>query len=101
MKQYAGVLSSLLLLVKNELEALVEASAEENAKPATPSDSDPDPDLEPDSASDLEASSSEFISLTDRPWHGENCFDETSESSTKNPHASYGTSFSCHHQNLS
>ena len=50
-------------LVKKELEALVEASAEVNAKPATPSDSDPDPDLEPDSASDPEASSSKFISL--------------------------------------
>src|SRR3954470_17804004 len=37
----------------------------------------------------------------DRPWRGESCFDETSESSMKNPHASYDTSSSCHHQNLS
>src|SRR4051812_12431023 len=37
----------------------------------------------------------------DRPWHGENCFGGTSESSTKSPHASYGASSSCHHQNLS
>src|ERR1041385_33346 len=37
----------------------------------------------------------------DRPWHGESCFDEMSESSMKNPHASYHTSSSCHHQNLS
>src|SRR3954467_174329 len=37
----------------------------------------------------------------DRPWHGENCFAETSVSSKNNSHASYGTSFSCHHQNLS
>src|ERR1041385_4092317 len=37
----------------------------------------------------------------DRPWHGESCFDETSESSMKNPHASYDTSSSYHHQNLS
>src|ERR1043165_3657224 len=36
------------------------------------------------------------------PWPGENCFDETSESSTRSPHASYDTSsFSCHPQNLS
>src|SRR3954463_372540 len=33
----------------------------------------------------------------DRPWHGENCFAETSESSMKNPHASCDTS----HQNPS
>src|ERR1041384_7533978 len=37
----------------------------------------------------------------DRPWHGESCFDETSKSSMKNPHASCDTSFSYHHQNLS
>src|SRR3954466_1676365 len=37
----------------------------------------------------------------DRPWHGESCFAETSESSMKNPHASDDTSSSCHHQNLS
>src|SRR4051812_31114610 len=37
----------------------------------------------------------------DRPWHGESCFAETSESLMKNPHASYGTSSSCHHPNLS
>src|SRR4051812_9602389 len=37
----------------------------------------------------------------DKPWHGENCFDETSESSTKNLHAYYDTSSSCHHHNLS
>src|ERR1041385_7114546 len=37
----------------------------------------------------------------DRPWHGERCFDETSESSMKNPHASYDTSSSYHHLNLS
>src|SRR3954464_6360054 len=37
----------------------------------------------------------------DRPWHGESCFDETSESSMKNPHASYDTSSSYHHQNRS
>src|SRR4051812_30102602 len=37
----------------------------------------------------------------DRPCHGENCFAETSASSMKNPHASCGTSSSCHHQNLS
>src|SRR3954462_4456046 len=100
MKQYAGDSSSLLLLVKNELEAFAEAYAEANAKPATPSDSDPDPDLEPDSASDPDASSSEFISFP-RPWHGESRFAETSKSSMKNPHASYDTSSSCHHQNLS
>src|SRR4051812_44227292 len=43
-------------------------------------------------------SSSPFLG---RPWHGENCFAETSESSMKHPHASLGTSSSCHHQNLS
>src|SRR3954464_13470406 len=37
----------------------------------------------------------------DRPWHGENCFADTSESSMKNPHTSCDTSSSCHHQNLS
>src|SRR4051812_14479562 len=37
----------------------------------------------------------------DNPLHGESCFDETSDSSMKNPHASYDTSSSCHHQNLS
>src|ERR1041385_2589443 len=37
----------------------------------------------------------------DRPWLGERCFDETSESSMKNPHASCDTSSFCHHQNLS
>src|ERR1041385_5967487 len=37
----------------------------------------------------------------DKPWHGESFFDETSESSMKNPHASYDTSSSCHYQNLS
>src|SRR3954465_7768306 len=37
----------------------------------------------------------------DRPWHGENCFGETSESSTRSPHASYDASSSYHHQNLS
>src|SRR4051812_26093901 len=36
----------------------------------------------------------------DRPWHGERCFDVTSESSMKNPHDSYDTS-SSYHQNLS
>src|SRR3954469_564740 len=37
-----------------------------------------------------------------RLWHGENCFDETSVSSTRSPHASYDTSSSfCHHQILS
>src|ERR1041385_6788814 len=37
----------------------------------------------------------------DRPWHGESCFNKTSESLMKNPHASYDTSSSCHHQNVS
>src|ERR1041385_6574203 len=37
----------------------------------------------------------------DRPWHGDSCFDETSKSSMKKPHASYDTSSSCHHHNLS
>src|ERR1041385_5795360 len=36
-----------------------------------------------------------------RPWLGESCFAETSESSMNNPHTSYDTSSSCHHQNLS
>src|SRR4051812_15083613 len=37
----------------------------------------------------------------DRPWRGESCFVETSESLMKNPHASCDTSSSCHHQSLS
>ena len=59
MKQNARVSSSLLWLVKNDLEAFDEA----NASPATPSDSDPDPYFDPVSDPEPEASSSEFISF--------------------------------------